>query len=408
MASDPLLGVPFEILEHILILSLPRDVAAFSGTCRTANELLMQRTEDQYLWRNLFLGLFDRPDSQQDFPWKEELISRMLAEKNASKFFAAQPGSCGIGRAERRHTLETLLTVARQIPAYDPDSDECRNIGWLHNVLSSSRILDADFETEECKYADRLRSYLALSLEDDKEQLAQLRSRSRCFVYDLRNYTSVNQWGPFLDKGAINWTHLYYILAIIISNLKEQEHPPTYMLPMPPCGLQATRAYSAPGRRSPEDWAGAEGTWHRYVSFMDYRDLFSFNFPGRHGSPHDPAFFEDSDFREATRLIELTMHLIPRSAMRVRFPRQRPARAHTPGLPHALLRRYLAQRVDHDGAPPAHSPRTSIQDGTPQWSSEGVQLGNVGSAMGIAGIWSAFGHGIDDPAGPFWAWKVSD
>jgi len=49
---------------------------------------------------------------------------------------------------------------------------------------------------------------------------------------------------------------------------------------------------------------------------------------------------------------------------------------------------------------------TSIHDGRPQWSSEGAQIGNVGSAIGVAGTWSAFHHGDGDPVGPFWFWKI--
>jgi len=41
-----------------------------------------------------------------------------------------------------------------------------------------------------------------------------------------------------------------------------------------------------------------------------------------------------------------------------------------------------------------------------QWSSEGIQIGGIASAMGIVGIWTAAHHERGDPAGPFWLWKV--
>jgi len=50
----------------------------------------------------------------------------------------------------------------------------------------------------------------------------------------------------------------------------------------------------------------------------------------------------------------------------------------------------------------------SIYDGHTQWSSEGIQVGNVGSAAGIIGSWTGATHDHGDPVGPFWLWKVPD
>ncbi|KAF7360187.1 Rad51 domain-containing protein [Mycena venus] len=57
-------------------------------------------------------------------------------------------------------------------------------------------------------------------------------------------------------------------------------------------------------------------------------DLFAFNFSGAHGGPRDPSFFDDRGSREATRLIELNIHIIPREKMRVRFPSGDPPQPH--------------------------------------------------------------------------------
>jgi len=50
----------------------------------------------------------------------------------------------------------------------------------------------------------------------------------------------------------------------------------------------------------------------------------------------------------------------------------------------------------------------SIYDHSPQWSSNGVQLGDVGSARGVVGVWTTTTHEQGDPVGPFWLWKVED
>lgn len=41
-----------------------------------------------------------------------------------------------------------------------------------------------------------------------------------------------------------------------------------------------------------------------------------------------------------------------------------------------------------------------------EWSTEGVQVGAVGSALGVLGLWTGAQHERTDPLGPFWAWKV--
>ncbi|KAI9507220.1 hypothetical protein F5148DRAFT_1206976 [Russula earlei] len=39
------------------------------------------------------------------------------------------------------------------------------------------------------------------------------------------------------------------------------------------------------------------------------------------------------------------------------------------------------------------------EDGQVQWSSEGVQLGGLGSAMGVIGMWTGAEHELSDPLG---------
>jgi hypothetical protein len=42
-----------------------------------------------------------------------------------------------------------------------------------------------------------------------------------------------------------------------------------------------------------------------------------------------------------------------------------------------------------------------------EWSTEGVQIGGVGSALGVVGLWTGADHERTDPLGPFWLWKVA-
>ncbi|KAJ7139741.1 hypothetical protein C8R44DRAFT_867854 [Mycena epipterygia] len=422
MAHPPsltILSIPLEIVEKILLLCHPRDVASFSGTCRFGEDLV-HRSADHYFWRQLFLLLFDDPRNAvksfradpSSFDWKSELVRRMKAERAA---FA--------GTSDRESALEAFVSVAEEaLPqsssADSSDPPPSRNLEWLENILRNSRILDAYFPPNEAKFGDRLKAYMALSHKtenkDNAEDLQEIRTRSRCLVYDLRNYHAGNSWGPYLFNGKVNWTHVEGIINVVETNLREQRYGP---IPRPPTGLQALRAHSAPGDYSGQDWAGVEGTWRRYVCFMDYRDLFAFNHGGT--NPRNPAFFDDREFREATRLIELNLYLIPREKLRISFPAGDPPVSGNPDYPPLCFsgtsraasssQEAIVQGFVHMGQD--HVPRwrfTSIQDGQPLWSSEGAQIGAVGSAMGVAGTWSAFHHGEGDPAGPFWLWKDGD
>ncbi|KAF7339981.1 F-box domain-containing protein [Mycena venus] len=413
--SKGLLSLPIEILEQILLFCHPRDVSRFSTTCRFSGDLV-HRSADQYFWRELFLTLFDDPrrgvpsTDPSSYDWKAQLVYRMRAERDT----LADTG-------DRQSALETFVSVAEEALPISRASDDppaSRNIEWLDNVLRNSQLLDASFPPNEAQLGDRIKTFMALSLKEETDDnlpgLQAIRTRSRCLVYDLRNYNAGNSWGPYLLDGTVNWTHMNCIINVVVCNLREQ---PSEYIPRPPVGLQAVRAYSAPGDYTGPDWAGVEGTWRRYVCFMDYRDLFAFNFSGAHEGPRDPSFFDDRGFREATRLIELNIHIIPREKMRVRFPSGDPPQPHPQyetlyfsGTSRGAStgQEAIVQGFVHMG--PDHIPRwrlTSMHDGQPQWSSEGAQIGNVGSAIGVAGTWSAFHHGDGDPVGPFWLWKIA-
>jgi hypothetical protein len=90
-------------------------------------------------------------------------------------------------------------------------------------------------------------------------------------VYDIRNYRQDNNYGPFLGGGQINWVQAEAIINVMQPNLMELKD--LWIGTRPPVGLESTRPYSAMGatNHSSADWACVEGTWRRYVCFMNYR-----------------------------------------------------------------------------------------------------------------------------------------
>lgn len=311
-----------EIIEQSLILCHPRDVAAFAQTCRGARLLIYHNT-NQFLWHELFLAYpFDDPrprvrcrDAGESgiegrreneageegvmFDWRGELQRRVHAE-----LVARSPSSPPIAQAE---ALETLLAAVQSAPpvVHGTECMRSHTLLWAMDVLESTRILAGPvFElTSTSQSLAHLRACLALTLdycegdksnergEDDGDDetselqegdsgiwctpwMQALRTQSRCHVYDQRNYRKDNDWGPLAVGGQVNWVHAEAIVNVILANLAEL--PAEEVEARPPCGLEATRAYSAPGAtaRANRDWAGVEGIWRRCVSFLDYRCVF--------------------------------------------------------------------------------------------------------------------------------------
>ncbi|KAF8836870.1 hypothetical protein BDN67DRAFT_957436 [Paxillus ammoniavirescens] len=177
------------------------------------------------------------------------------------------------------------------------------------------------------------------------------------------------------------------------------------------------------------DWAGVTGLWRRCVSWMDYQDLLYFNL--------DRSKFLTLDSLEAHRIIPMELRITgytraglvpipeakdthndttkrnrPHTHMRTRYFRPPPI-IHFTGSSIGSDRRLDDGRTVKGsvgligGGEVRWQMDTSVPGSSaPEWSSEAVQIGGVGSALGLLGIWTGARHQRADPLGPFWAWKV--
>ena len=194
-------------------------------------------------------------------------------------------------------------------------------------------------------------------------------ARSR--IYDLRRYKESNMWGPFTDSGSghIDWEKVQSIMVILAYNHRlyterqaqmgnHHPHLPTNSVwpPGPSSatpghawlrgvrhrstggnhdgsasrdsmlqswetpfeGIAANSYISSPleGRLKPSpnpeldelDPYGVTGTWMRIVCFLDYNDLYRFNFESPANVPVEQERGPIST-REAFRLIRLQLHV---------------------------------------------------------------------------------------------------
>lgn len=157
-----------------------------------------------------------------------------------------------------------------------------------------------------------------------RHDTTEIHPYARARVYDLRQHTeNGTSWGPFLDDGlqTVDWEKVEAIMIVLDYNLRRsteahcqyegvldlQEKPwigatphsfisPPQSIPMEPAlPLQAKDPYNI------------TGTWTRVVCFLDYTELYDFNFGPDQPEPDQPR--KPITTEEATRLITMKLHV---------------------------------------------------------------------------------------------------
>jgi hypothetical protein len=289
-----IMDLPLEVIQRVLIHCCPREVAEFSKTCRAANDLIHSPC-DQYLWRHLYLAHpFDHPESVESdriaagvvaeaavggaegVDYRRRLMDLVKAERAAAKD--------GYAAREGREALQALTHLLENLPVWPTSGDANHlhqpsyNARWLEdNLKEESGLLSSDSSNPITNTQEpynklegtkaRLRLCLLSSykhndepgyfLTDEEESFfTHKRNRSRCFVYDLRNYSEKNRWGPFTTDNCVNWIHVEHLMNVVWMNLCDS---PLLRMPRPKIGTESFRPHSSGGAHSPEDWAGVEG-----------------------------------------------------------------------------------------------------------------------------------------------------
>ena len=149
-----------------------------------------------------------------------------------------------------------------------------------------------------------------------RSDTADVHPFARSLVYDLRQRTEKNFWGPFMDDGSqnVDWEKLEAIMIVLDYNIGH--YASTYemhktLISAWETPFEAATPYSLESRphRVPKDLKpplqaqdpyNITGTWMRVVCFLDYTELFSFNFSSEQNDlqPRPPL-----DSEEAFRLI---------------------------------------------------------------------------------------------------------
>ena len=156
-----------------------------------------------------------------------------------------------------------------------------------------------------------------------RSDTALIHPYARSLVYDLRQHTDNTLWGPFHDDGScgVDWEKMEAIMIVLDHSVKfstgehhefygmmeVQDKPflgatpnsfvsPPQTLPMQPAlPLEAQDPYSV------------TGIWRRVVCFLDYAELYDFNFNDE--KPEDDQPRKPIDTQEVIRLITMKIHI---------------------------------------------------------------------------------------------------
>ncbi|KAK7420852.1 hypothetical protein QQZ08_010181 [Neonectria magnoliae] len=445
-----LTSLPPEILHNILQWLLPADIAILPRVCSFLRSTVQGNST---LCRHVYLNHFDTP-KDLNLNWEREILD-----------VARLQAICHRGDvAEKKYELDFVYDVVNRLlehasPSHCPSQPTCTHAISLNTSLLADLFRhDSNHEAffERSFLFERVRSEVRhpIRASEGGPSKAALRQRSaklHCLygrpilnvgplrsgrtypyacskVYDLRQYTQRTHWGPFLDDGSdrVDWEKVEAILIVLAHNIGSRRSGSRVFRDVwdNPFSGSWSGSYVAPPApdmtpleaRDPYD---VTGSWYRIVCFLDYNDLFSYNFPAGDLGDTDPDTPRPAlDVGEASRIIIMQIHVTKIERAGPDDGQDMPV-VHFRGISRSLddsfddngnshirgLAMKGTVRMTREGE--VRWTTFSIFNGQERWRSEGVQLGGVRSSRGVVGNWFDRDYDVHGPAGPTAFWKAS-
>ncbi|KAI0447811.1 hypothetical protein F4803DRAFT_183664 [Xylaria telfairii] len=340
----PLLtDLPPEIVHHILGYVDPQDLAWIPRTCKSLYHAIRA---NRPLFKQIYLNHLDTP-SEGPVGWEQSLkdLVRLQALCNRENDDDKKDEIDFVHRTVTELLKNASTEGAR--PGLTAKLPQSRNADILTDIFSSesnqSAFLCRSFiyERARAEFHSRDIGYWRGPPKPQHQKSAHLHclygvpqlyaypSRRRqarhnlmhpfaCSkVYDLRQYTEKNKWGPFLDDGnmGVDWEKVEAIMIVLGANMNQLGVSKIHMcetfcsVPFAgtwPNSWKSPHISSTPREPDPMehlDPYGITGVWLRVVCFLDYTDFFAYNF-GTHNFEQQPHIPRPSiNVGQATRLI---------------------------------------------------------------------------------------------------------
>jgi hypothetical protein len=360
MAS--LLELSHELLHCIFVEIEPADLSALSRACRALKSYIRG---NGLLHKELYVRRYDEPSARPEPEWEQAIHDLVKLEKilqsperdrkAAYLQFVAEQMTLLVETAktpiEQSQNLDLLREYFRDnnhnVDAYLCASSLWERAGSERQVPAATPELRQASAKLHCLYGvpiDNVPSRYSFTLQRPNglspSMCTRLQSRShsthtfaRSKVYDLREYTDGTLWGPFMADGSqrVDWEKVEAVMIVLGHNLNKFHRqsqgrwpkvwdqpfvgatPYSYLsrsltpaLPKDDADEKLLQDREATLALDAQDPYGVSGTWIRVVCFLDYNDLYAFNFSQRipADEPREPIDTEEGiiDLAESVRI----------------------------------------------------------------------------------------------------------
>ncbi|KAK4931001.1 hypothetical protein LTR49_002416 [Elasticomyces elasticus] len=428
MAS--LLELSHELLHCIFAEVDPGDLAALTRTCHDLNNYVRG---NRLLHKDIYVRRYDEPRSDDVEPdWEKEVqdltkLERLMGSENKqakleSLGFVAEQINHLVGTAHRDNASSVNLDLLSQFFLDTTNVDA---------FLCSSSLFDRagnddqrPAETEELRQASaKLHSYSMGPFMDDGSQRIDWEKVEAVMVvlgFNLNRFTerSDGRWPrvwdkPFMGASPNSYSSLAPVSAP--SDMEDDEDDGMSKIRELALSLDAQDPYAV------------SGTWMRVVCFLDYNDLYAFNFSNRitNDEEREPIDTEEGII-DLEEILQVTKIEPPGSGDEgedeeddgmdwSNFRGERLPVVHFRGNSRSLHASWDPNANSKIRGTVRQTPEGevrwttfSIFHGEERWRSEGIQVGGLRSARGVLGNWFDKDFDIHGPAGPTAFWKVAD
>lgn len=344
-----LLGLSHELLHCVFTEVEPTDLAALSRTCHSLHAYIKGNRllhKDLYLRRYDEPKLLDEPD-WEELIHKTARLERILQSedkevKSENLGFVSeqvdhllQTACTDVDESANVQLLSDYFADQDNIDVFLCSSSLFRTAGTKDQQAAPTQALQQASAKLHCLYGKpvdpvpskrssasySMTAFFTLRRIDTGSPSSNTRAQNRGIpahtvarskVYDLREYTDGSIWGPFMSDGSqnVDWEKVEAIMLVLGFNLADFTErsdgrfpllwdrpfdgvtPQSYVSPQISASddSEMEESHSSiPKELTPSlddlDPYGVTGTWMRVVCFLDYNDLYAFNF----SNPELPA-----------------------------------------------------------------------------------------------------------------------